>query len=370
MIVVIADDITGAAEMAGIAFQRGLNVHFALQSVETFSVCDVLVIATDTRSMIEQEAVDDTRRVLSRLMSHFYEGGTNRVGEYILFKKTDSALRGHIMAELTSLMEATHYRQALFLPANPSRGRRVIHGRYEIDGRPIHETDFSFDPEFPATTSVMSERFPDADARHIIIPDVSSMEDVHMTANLYSPSETLFAGAADLFSAFLDIVSPDTIPMSSHHVFHIRGSILMIAGSTQSKSLSTDIPVSAMPLEVYDGMAANQLWIARANHLYSDEKGLMLTIPHHHLTGREVAVRLRNAQATVVKEIVKNHRPQYLVIEGGATAFACLQALGWTRFQVSAVIAPGVVAMRSETGTTVIMKPGSYPWGQLFTPCE
>ena len=96
----------------------------------------------------------------------------------VLFKKTDSALRGHVVAELTALMEATGYRRAVYLPANPSKGRIIKDGAYYINGNPIHETDFSFDPEFPAKTSVLRERFPDAEGKGIIMPDAESEEDV------------------------------------------------------------------------------------------------------------------------------------------------------------------------------------------------
>lgn len=386
MIVVIADDITGAAEIAGIAFQKGLNTHLSIGIDGSIPSCDVLVIATDTRSMSEQEAVEETRR-LSRLVFPSLDERTQGIGAVsqsiafslgrdtgegplFLFKKTDSALRGHVMAELSTLMETTRYRKALFLPANPSRGRCIRHGRYEIDGRPIHETDFSFDPEFPAHTSILGERFPETEKLHVVMPDAVSVEDVRLAANRFSPSDTLYAGAADLFCAFLDIVFPQTVPLAPSSDFHLHGSALILSGSTQSKPLSIDIPVSAIPLEVYGGLASDSVWIEQADRLYIDEKGLNLTMPHHLLTGQKVAARLRKIQASVAKTLIQKHRPQNLIIEGGATAFECLQTIGWLQFRLSAVIAPGVVAMLSDTGTTVIMKPGSYPWGPLFTSCK
>ena len=47
--IVIADDITGAAEIAGIAFSRGENVR--LVCGEGIATNGTTVIATDTRSM-------------------------------------------------------------------------------------------------------------------------------------------------------------------------------------------------------------------------------------------------------------------------------------------------------------------------------
>lgn len=151
MIAVIADDITGAAEMAGIAHRLGLRVKLTMRP-ESASDCDVLVIATDTRSMTEEEAAAGSARVAGAL------GAMPDVDS--LFKKTDSALRGHVVAELEAILANTGYRKALYLPANPSKGRTIRDGVYYIGGKPLHETDFSFDPEFPAFSSRLIERLP------------------------------------------------------------------------------------------------------------------------------------------------------------------------------------------------------------------
>ena len=68
--IVIADDITGAAEIAGIAFTHGADVRLVCSS--SVSYCNVAtdgttVIATDTRSMSEVEAVAETRRITSAI---------------------------------------------------------------------------------------------------------------------------------------------------------------------------------------------------------------------------------------------------------------------------------------------------------------
>ena len=69
--IVIADDITGAAEIAGIAHSHGQQAHLVCASPTASHVhCDSVavtttVIATDTRSMSEAEAVAETRRIAS-----------------------------------------------------------------------------------------------------------------------------------------------------------------------------------------------------------------------------------------------------------------------------------------------------------------
>lgn len=342
--IVIADDITGAAEIAGIAFSKGHQV--SLVCGEGVATNQITVIATDTRSMTEAEAIAETKQ-LSLLISHHSS---------LIYKKTDSALRGHVVAELEALMQATGYKRAVYLPANPSKGRIVRNGIYYIGETPIAETAFSYDPEFPAKTSALRERFPDAEEKGIIMPDAESEEDIRRIITEYNDGHTLFAGAADLFSAFL------TSKPTTYHPPINTNNKLILCGSTQSKPLELGIPIAPMPKEIYDGSDDLSLW---DTSVYDNERGLILTIPYTHRTGKEVAVHLRNIMAKMTQQLIKQHHPKQLIVEGGATAWAALQAIGWSQFVIICQIAPGVVQMRAANGTLVILKPGSYPWGKL-----
>ena len=128
--IVIADDITGAAEMAGIAFARGENVRLVCGC----SVCGcgtaangMVVIATDTRSMSEADAVAEIRRITSNIS----------LQPSALFKKTDSALRGHVVAELSALMDTkTNIRQhPRDLEDGSYPGRRLPHAPVQVHDR-------------------------------------------------------------------------------------------------------------------------------------------------------------------------------------------------------------------------------------------
>ncbi len=375
--IVIADDITGAAEIAGIAHQHGLPVRLVFGC--STAKCDTTVIATDTRSMTEEEAVKETLRIVSQLSTLNSQ----------LFKKTDSALRGHVVAELSALMQATGYQRTVFLPANPSKGRIIRNGKYfikEVRGErsevreiPIHETAFSYDPEFPAKTSVMKERFPDAEAHHILMPDAETMEDIRKVIADYDDGHTLFAGAADLFETYIEVrgfpllrlpVAFERLEvreMSESKNYSLTPkSTLFLCGSTQSQPLDLGIPVTAMPLGIYDGSEDITLWQEEAEKLYTQQGSLMITIPHRHRTGKEVAIHLRETTARLIQHLVEKQQPQQLIIEGGASAYATLQHLGWNELDIVSQLAPGVIKTKAPNGTFVIMKPGSYPWGSLF----
>lgn len=356
MIIVIADDITGAAEMAGVAFDYGLKVRLVLGLDEGLPNADVVVVATNTRSMSAAQAAVVTKEVMSRLFMH----GAESVPRLELFKKTDSALRGHVMEELEAILACGPYKKAVFLPANPSRGRIIRDGKYYCGDVPISKTDFAFDPEFPARTDSMRARFPDAERLGVSMPDASSADDVEAVVSNCSP-DTLLAGAADFFEALL--VHRGHSRKKTHSSMTLDADhTLVVAGSTQSQPCQLGLPVEMMPREVYDGGAGATEWIQKILPAYLHSPRMVLAIPFRHLTGKAVAVRLRQTMADVVRAMVEAYPPTTLVLEGGATAFCCLESLSWCQFAIAEVYAPGVIRMVTPQSVSIILKPGSYPW--------
>ncbi len=388
MITVIADDITGAAEMAGIGFRFGLRTSLITETGGPLPDCDVLVVATDTRSMSEQEAVDETHRIVRELV----KGGASN-----FFKKTDSALRGHVVPELCALLEETSYTRVLYLPENPSKGRIVREGVYYINETPLHETQFAFDPEFPATTSVVTERLPGV--QRLIYPIDSPFVpkegvppiyiadaelDIHITLQLAlsADPQVLLAGGADLFTTFIRVMSKNVKKYGTTSLLPFAGlqsgNALIVCGSTQSSSLSEQdyvrkhgICTKQMPEAVFNGTSSAEDWMTELKAEYAASRAMILTIGYPSKGGKEFALRLRNTLSEAVSALVGEACPEELVIEGGATAFAILKALGWSRFRLTDEVAPGVVRMQWTGGENVhvTLKPGSYPWGELFQ-CE
>src|SRR5690349_11683933 len=95
MIIVIADDITGAAELAGIGLRYGLRVKLAAK-VRKYEDTDLLILYSNTRSMEKDQAVETMKQLTLK-------AGT--LSPLFVYKKTDSVLRGHVLAELKAQME-------------------------------------------------------------------------------------------------------------------------------------------------------------------------------------------------------------------------------------------------------------------------
>jgi uncharacterized protein YgbK (DUF1537 family) len=361
------------------------------------------------------------------------------------------------------MLEVLPYESALYLPANPSKGRIIEHGQYTLNGRPLHETDFAVDPEFPATTSTLTERFPSLQpwdpevamsAHGLYTADMVSHFQLQFLLKQVHIGQTLLAGAADLFEARLrqfafekcsmnpveenpedaeeraereakeraeaeakerkeaeakaceakDCAKADAkakgegsvgeqasaaargneaqgaataqaiAPESSAFTGFTTDSILVVCGSTQSQSLEETpyirqhrIPLIQMPKEVFEGSEDASHWLRTLRPQWQQRSSMVLTIGYPSQGGKAFAERLRAVQAQVVKELLATQLPRELVIEGGATAFAILQQLGWTSYLLTDEIAPGVVRMHSSDASCfVTLKPGSYDWGETF----
>ncbi len=66
MIVVVADDFSGAAEVAGVAFEMGLSAEVQVDALRP-SVCDVVVVDSNTRSRSSIDAASVNRRLAEQI---------------------------------------------------------------------------------------------------------------------------------------------------------------------------------------------------------------------------------------------------------------------------------------------------------------
>lgn len=91
----------------------------------------MLSIDLNTRSLPEEAACDIVRRAFSSRRARRAK---------ILFKKIDSTLRGHVVAELRAARDALGKgRPVLIAPAFPAQGRTMKDARISVNGRPLRD---------------------------------------------------------------------------------------------------------------------------------------------------------------------------------------------------------------------------------------
>ena len=150
-ILIIADDFTGALDtgvkLAAFGARTKVLTDTELNlTAETDT--DVLVLCAPTRHVSPEEAYRVIRRITEQAV---------RAGVECIFKKTDSALRGNVGAELSAVLDGSGEKHLCFLPALPDMNRLTREGVQYIDGVPVHESVFGQDPFDPVTESYIPD---------------------------------------------------------------------------------------------------------------------------------------------------------------------------------------------------------------------
>ena len=143
MIGVIADDLTGAAELGAIGWRHGLRAEI-VRSGKPGGTADLVCVDTDSRACEPDVAAKRAAGAAKLLRA---------AGAKWIYKKVDSVLRGQVTAEVEAVMKQLKLTRALLLPANPSLGRTIRGGEYFLHGKPLHKTEFAHDPHFPRRSS-------------------------------------------------------------------------------------------------------------------------------------------------------------------------------------------------------------------------
>ena len=121
---VLADDLSGAAEAAAAFIGRGLGVEVQLH--DGLPRRPVTVLDLHTRRLSDVDAERAVTRALSCA-----------TGERVIIK-IDSLLRGHVAATVRAA-RATG-RPVIVAAGNPALGRTVVGGVVLVDGIPLVET--------------------------------------------------------------------------------------------------------------------------------------------------------------------------------------------------------------------------------------
>ncbi len=389
-ICVIADDLTGAAELAGVGFRYGFEAEVERVGGSGRAPC-FLCLDTDSRSSSKAEAGERVRMAIERAS-----------GAGLIYKKVDSALRGNIVAELDAILTRVGLERALLVPANPSLQRLIRDGKYTIGGVPIDETGFRNDPDYPCRSASVLDILgtsssprplhvcrPEEDlpSRGIIVGECGNGEDLMAWAKRLDGS--LFAsGAAEFFTAILNQLgyqpsaqprlevgsegvaerSFASVPMAGPKSLFVCGSASESTFRFLEEARRRDVPVLTMPSALrasgVENGGAGEKWLNDAVDALERRDCVLVGIGGPILSNPELG-RLLTARLTdLVVGILECGRVDSIYTEGGATAASLMDRMGWKRLRVVREFAQGVVALRPVEGRvpTVAMKPGSYAW--------
>lgn len=162
-LLIIADDFTGALD-TGVQFaEKGIETQvFTGTELERDMISpttQVLVVDSETRPMSREEAYQVVYRITRQALE---------MGVEVIYKKTDSALRGNVGSELAAVLDARGEGRLYFIPAFPDVNRTTLKGVHYIDGVRLEESSFGTDPFDPMTCSCIPEILAGQTDRRII----------------------------------------------------------------------------------------------------------------------------------------------------------------------------------------------------------
>ncbi len=382
MIVVVADDFTGAAEVAGLAFNKGLKVLMGSDvNAELKPNVDVFVLVADTRSMQKAAAVN----YINKLTKEIIALKPDRI-----YKKVDSVLRGYVYDELWEQKECEGKRKVIVLAGNPHFNRVIVDGIFYVNGQKIADTSFANDIEFPATSSNVVEMLHETKCTFckltdelpeegFVVGSVDSMETLCEWVKRLDDSWVIAGGAA-FFECILDDVFPTAGTLVNADSDYVRaGKSIVFFGSNYPKNsnFASDLVKKGLQYvnleedfflqtdECKIQQKAKEIVALAERHETMAISSMFNITDHSKLT----PCHIRNITGKLAAEIFKYQQFDELFIEGGATAYAIIQNLGIKLFEPVRGLAPGIIQMKdTKTNLSIITKPGSYSWPAYIIP--
>lgn len=409
----IADDFTGATDLANNLVRAGMRVVQLIDvpaaSTEPPADADAVVIALKSRTVPAAEAVDTSLRALAWLRS----AGAEQI--YFKYCSTfDSTPTGNIGPVTEALMDALGTDFTVATPAFPDNGRTVFKGHLFVGDVLLGESGMRHHPLTPMTdsnlVSVLGAQTgrpvglidhkavaagPEAIAERItalrkdgigaaIVDAVSNDDLVRLGAAVAGlPLVTAGSGLAIGLPANWGIEpSPEAakLPAASGHSAVIAGSVSAATNGQVRAFLDTGRPAfSVDPLRIAAGedVAAEALAFADAHLssegpilIYSTESPDAVRDVQGQLGAAEAGELVERTLARVAQGLVERGVRQ-LVVAGGETSGAVVQALGLSALRIGPQIDPGVpwcAASLTDGGTLhITLKSGNFGGPDFFT---
>lgn len=406
----IADDFTGATDLAGLLARSGVQVSLRVGVPQDppHDTAPLEIIALKCRTAPLTEAVSEAQAALDWL---------RKAGAQKFFWKYcstfDSTPRGNIGPVAEALMKTLAVKQTIYCPAFPENGRSIFMGNLFVGEQPLAESPMKDHPLTPMRDSnlmrllqpqvrspvglanrhavakgpqALRDRLAELDAdgvAHVIIDAVAN-DDLYVIADACRDM-TLMTGGSAVAMPLPEIWLKQGIlkPHSGNrdHRF-VDGPSIVLSGSCSAMTnrqvsafLSEGRPAFKLdPLELAENGAAKVLeWLSAQG---SDATPIVYaTAAPNEVRYAQEKLGIERAgtivEATIATCAVKARDLGFrrFVVAGGETSGAVTKALHITQLDVGREIAPGVPWCFARTGEhriAVTLKSGNFGAEDFF----
>jgi D-threonate/D-erythronate kinase len=392
-VAIVADDLTGAADCAAAFAETGRRPIVLLQAGagmgEARSGCDVTALSANSRDIDADGAADAVAAAVQDLAVD---------APRVWFKKIDSTLRGHLATELRVVADFVSPELTIVCPSFPRTGRVLREGRVFVHGEPLEQTVLWRDAGgreahlptmlaaggtlavVPVTVAELrSGRFAailSAAARgRVLVVDAETDDDLDalIRAGIGCGRKVLWVGSAGLSGALAAALEPSAGPVGDggEAVGSDTGPVLVVAGSASEQTRrqladlerTCDAAVAMVPV---DGLldrdsGARRATLEHAVAALDARRDAALAIEPAASGARlpRYGTELTDRLGELVGELAG--RFDGLVLTGGDTARAVLQALGVGGLAVVGNVEFGIPASHAALGNLrVVTKAGAF----------
>lgn len=403
-LLIVADDFTGALDTSVQFSKQGyrtcVTTAYPPELADIEESIDVLVADTESRHLSPKEAYERTFRWMDLAKEHDIQ---------ILYKKTDSTLRGNVGAELQAALDASGRSKAVFAPALPRLGRTVIGGEVFFQGVPLADTVFANDPFTPVRSSALADiihstapelptctttpssfldAYCDAPSGSVITVDAQTDTQLHEIAlSAFGLREkVVLAGCAGLAQMVPCMLKRSCLPIPNHP---LADCCLFVSGSVNSIAIeqvhyAEKIGIPSLLLqpgqllkpgywnthegkllleELSDSLRANRCLILKTADSEEDTACVRRYAKTHGIPDGSLHLLLADQLGLLTAKLVDRNDLKLITVFGGDTLYGVLNHLQVKRITPESEILPGVVqsVFSSEHGLRyVVSKAGGF----------
>ena len=410
----IADDFTGATDLAGLLARSGVQVslRIGVPAAPPTSTAAFEVIALKSRTAPVNDAIAEARAALKWLQA---SGATRFFWKYC--STFDSTAEGNIGPVAEALMADLNTRQTIYCPAFPENGRSIFMGNLFVGQQPLAESPMKDHPLTPMRDSnlmrllepqvsrpvglidrltveqgsdeILSamQRLESDGVAHVIVDAVANA-DLQTIATACHNMPLLTGGSAVAMPLPALYAADGTLSIDTPKQRHLQpaSSTIVLSGSCSSM---TNAQVAAY---IKEGAPAYRL-----DPLALAENGTQLTIdwlanqnlekaPLIYATADPDEVRAAQSSLGVkaAGEIVeaalsecalaaRDAGARRVIVAGGETSGAVTKALGVSQLDIGVEIAPGVPWTYCTTGghqIALTLKSGNFGKETFFSDAQ
>ena len=336
--------------------------------------------------------VEGTAPRLSQTLNHALMGGRR------IFKKIDSAMRGHVGDEIRTLLGIIGQSKAVVCPAAIEAGRTVRDGQLWIHGLPLHHSDFAHDPRWPATSADM-DALVGVSTTHLSLATVRAGVEALAGAIVDAPTSVVTVDAcehSDLALISQTIVLSDSMPCGAlglarawarcysgnrHDLPRLPsdqrgGPVLVVAGSrhprthTQVQQLLHTSNASVIEVSVPMHPQHQQAVIEEAIASLSAGKTTVIRAAILNLADASAQRILVQILSDLTRRLCEAVPPAMLVLTGGETASAISRQLDATGVRILGEVEVGLPWGRIigglAGGSLIVTKAGGFGGDNAF----